>query len=180
MDKNGWQAHIFLCSCDEELFRVCVATLEHLYSAQGTDSVLWASTIAITMLATTYHYTRVPFILSLTNSHNNLLNWYDGSYFTEEEFEYTKGQSLVKGGLTQPIASLVAPLQSEQLNRDNWAPLSCSLLFRREHFCSGENTGCRGGRRLRASRLAIPWANDALPSDSWAKRRHESRCTKLK
>lgn len=126
------------------------------------------------MLATTYHYMRVPFILSLTDSHNNLLKWYDDSYFTEEEFEYSKGQSLVKGGLTQPITSLVAPLQSERLSRDIWAPLSCRLLFRREHFYSGGNTGCRGGRRLSASRLAIPWAKDVLPSDSWAKRRHKS------
>ena len=120
------------------------------------------------------HDMRVPFILSLTDSHSNLLNWYDDSYFTEEEFEYSKGQSLVKGGLTQPITSLVEPLQSERLSRDSWAPLSCSLLFRREHFYSGGNTGCRGGRRLSTSRLAIPWAKDALPSDSWAKRRHES------
>lgn len=175
MDKNGWQAHIFLCNCDEELFRVCVVALEHLYSAGGTDSALWASTTAITTLATTYHDMRVPLILSLTNSHNNLLNRYDGSSFTEEEFEYTKGWSLVKGGLTQPITSLVAPLQSERLSRDTWAPLSRSLLFRGEHFRSGEDTGCRGGRRLRASRLALPWAKDALLSDSWAKRRHESR-----
>lgn len=180
MDKNGWQAHIFLCNCDEELFRARMVALEHLYSAEGTDSVLWASTTAITTKTTTYHDMRVPFRLSLTNSHNNLLNWHDGSYFTEEEFKYTKGRSLVKGGLTQPITSLVAPLQSERLSRDNWAPLSHSLLFRREHFCSGEDTGCRGGRRLRASRLALPWAKDALPLDSWAKRRHESRCTKVK
>lgn len=130
------------------------------------------------MLATTYHCMHVPFRLSLTDSHNNLLNWYDDSYFTEEEFEYSKGQALVKGGLTQPITSLHLCSQS------GWAGpaelLSWSLLFRREHFYSGGNTGCCGGRRLSASRLAIPWAKDALPSDSWAKRRHErsnwSRC----
>ena len=71
-----------------------------------------------TSVSNYYHDMRVPFIISLTDSHNNLLNWYDDSYFTEEEFEYSKGQSLVKGGLTQPITSLVAPLQSERLSRD--------------------------------------------------------------
>ena len=35
--KSGRQAHILLCNCDEEFFRVCVVALEHLYSARGTE-----------------------------------------------------------------------------------------------------------------------------------------------
>lgn len=65
-----------------------------------------------------YHDVYILLMLSLINPHNHLLNWYDDPDFTEQEYEYRKGQYLVKVCLTQPTTSLVAPLQSGRLSRD--------------------------------------------------------------
>lgn len=89
-----------------------------------------------------------------------------------------KNLNIEKANIWLKSAGLNLPLLWWHLCSQTGLAGMSKLLCHVASLFLGENTEHHVRRRLRAGSLAISWAKYALPLDSWAKRKHESKCTK--